>query len=124
MHLFIKHCVTSQQELLPGLRRKLDKASLEEKSKLSCLASALRTTSIAELPGGTAELVDRTFTQKFLCGDMNLMLELQSIMHELDTSVTWRSISCLKELEKGVIQEAPNCEHMIIFTDEQNLTHI
>ena len=111
--MFVQHCCTSQTELLPGLRRKLNKVNLEEKAKLACLAFELGQCAISDLPAGSAERVYHSFTQQFVRGDMNLMLELQSVLHELEASLSWRSISVLKELEKGVIKEAMHCENMM-----------
>ena len=90
IHMFVLHVVTTHDDSLPSLRRKLDKTTLEELSKLAALTHAIASQAVDDLPAGAQPHVEDKLTKPFIANDANIMLELQSALYDLDMNLSWK----------------------------------
>ena len=72
---------------------------MDDSAKLAALATTLLDDALSHFPVGSDAAA--TFRKLFMANDSNLVLELQSMMHEQSPQATWWDIKVLREMSES-----------------------
>ena len=98
----MKGLCQSQLDKLPHLRRRLSKVQMEEHANLASLVCWLSDACLSAMPAMTKAVVE--MQQSFLQGHHTLLLDLQGLLHERCSKVTWEDCILLHDASKSHTQ--------------------
>ena len=94
--LFIRHVIQQQSERIANAKRKWEKPSLEDACQMAAAVFAFANEAKMGSPMTAHAVIDLVLVEGFVKNDSNIVLEMQAHVHELQPSLTWRDLNCLK----------------------------
>ena len=88
------------------MKRKWDKASLEEVAQIAAFACAVTEEAKLGMPTSAHDKIEDAGKGGLLRNEANTVMELQAIVHELRPDFKWQQLTYLEEIEKKAVADA------------------